>query len=104
LVLGIGADPLTTISARDRTVLHSLGAAFIVVNAPSADRSVVRLECREPSFLDWARRHRLGSVLVRSDRFIAERVASRADLRSLNPFANAASAMAIEPTISATAA
>ena len=104
LMLGVGADPSTTASLRDRAILNGLGAAFIAVNAPRADRSVVRLECRQQSFLDWAKRHRLGAVLVRPDRFIAERLASGADLRSLDPFANAARTMAFEPTVSATAA
>jgi 3-(3-hydroxy-phenyl)propionate hydroxylase len=90
LVLGVGADPSGALSARDRAILDGLGATFVAVNAPSADRSVLRLQCREQSFLDWATRHRLGGVLVRPDRFIAERLASHSDLRSLCPFANTA--------------
>jgi 3-(3-hydroxy-phenyl)propionate hydroxylase len=104
LVLGVGVDPSAALSARDCTVLDGLGAAVVAINAPNADPSVRRLECREQSFLDWASRHRLGGVLVRPDRFIAERLASRADLRSLDPFTAAACAPAIQPAISATAA
>jgi 3-(3-hydroxy-phenyl)propionate hydroxylase len=104
LVLGIGTDPSAGLSVRDRMILDGLGAAFVAINTPSADPSVLQLQCLEQSFLDWASRHRLGSALVRPDRFIAERLASGADLRSLDPFANMARASAIEPAISATAA
>ena len=104
LVLGVGADPSTVLSARDRTILDGLGAAFVAINAPGADRSALRLECREQPFLDWARKHRLGGVLVRPDQFVAERLAPRADLRSLDPFVSAARASTIKSAISATAA
>ncbi len=104
LVLSVGADPSAALSARDHTILDNLGAAFVAINAPSADRSVLRLQCREQSFLDWVSRHRLGGVLVRPDRFIAERLASRVELRSLDAFAATARAPAVDSLISATAA
>ena len=65
---------------------------------------MLRLECPERSFLDWASRHRIGGVLVRPDRFIAERLASGADLRRLDAFAAAARTPAIQPANCATAA
>ena len=104
LVLSVGADPSAALSARDHAILDNLGAAFVAINAPSADRSVLRLQCPEQSFLDWVSRHRLGGVLVRPDRFIAERLASRAELRSLDAFAATARAPAVNSPISATAA
>ena len=104
LVLGVGVDPSIVLSARDRTILDGLGAAFVAINALIADRLVLRLECREQPFLDWARKHRLGSVLVRPDRFVAERLTPRADLRSLDPFVSAPRASTIKSAISATAA
>ena len=103
-MLGVGADPAAVLSARDRAILDGLGAAFVAVNAPGADRPALRLQCREQSFLDWAKRHRLGGVLVRPDQFIAERLTPHADLRSLDAFVSAARASTIKSAISATAA
>ena len=104
LVLGVGSDPAAALSARDRAILDGLGARRVAINATSADRSTLQLQCRDQTFLDWAKSHRLGGVLVRPDRFIAERLAPRAELRSLDAFANAARAPAIKSAISATAA
>ena len=104
LVLGVGSDPAAVLSNRDRAILDGLGARRVAINATSADRATLQLQCRDQTFLDWAKSHRLGGVLVRPDRFIAERLAPRAELRSLDAFANAARASAIESTISATAA
>ncbi len=104
LVLGVGSDPAAVVSARDRVILDGLGARRVAINATSADRATLQLQCRDQTFLDWAKSHRLGGVLVRPDRFIAERLAPRAELRSLDAFACAAHASAIEPAISATAA
>ena len=104
LVLGVGTDPAAALSARDRAVLDALGARLAAVNTSAVDRSTLRLQCRDETFLDWAKRHRLGVVLVRPDRFIAERLARRAELRSLDAFVNAARGPAIESAISATAA
>ena len=104
LVLGIGSDPAAALSSRDRAIVDALGARIVAINAADADRLTLPLQCREQSFLDWAKSHRLGGVLVRPDRFIAERLSPRAELRSLDAFANAAHAPAIKPAISATAA
>ena len=104
LVLGVGSDPAAALSNRDRAILSGLGARLVAINAADADRSTLPLQCRDQTFLDWAESHRLGGILVRPDRFIAERLAPRAKLRSLDAFANAARASAIETTISATAA
>ncbi len=104
LVLGVGSDPAAVLSNRDRAILDGLGAQRVAINATSADRATLQLQCRDQTFLDWAKSHRLGGVLVRPDRFIAERLTSRAELRSLDAFACAAHAPAIESVISATAA
>jgi len=104
LVLGVGSDPAAFLSNRDRAILHGLGARLVAVNAADADRSTLPLQCRDQTFLDWAKSHRLGGLLVRPDRFIAERLAPRAELRSLDAFVNAAHAPAINSAISATAA
>ncbi len=101
LVLGVGADPAAVLSNRDRGILHELGASFIAVNA-AADHPTLPLQCHDQSFLDWAKSHRLGGVLVRPDRFIAERLTPHAELRSLDAFVNAAPAIA--STVTATAA
>jgi 3-(3-hydroxy-phenyl)propionate hydroxylase len=103
LVLGVGADPVAVLSDRDRAILSGLGARLVAINAADADRMTLPLQCRDQIFFDWAKSHRLGGVLVRPDRFIAERLAPRAELRSLDAFANAR-ASAIESAISATAA
>jgi 3-(3-hydroxy-phenyl)propionate hydroxylase len=94
LVLGVGSDPVAVLSNRDRAILHGLGAYFIAVNA-AADGPTLSLKCCDQSFLDWSKGHRLGGVLVRPDRFIAERLTPHAELRSLDAFVNAAQAPAI---------
>ena len=104
LVLGMGVDPGAVLSNRDRGIIDALGARMVAINTADADRSTLPLQCRDQTFLDWAKSHRLGGVLVRPDRFIAERLIAHADLRSLNAFAQAARAPATESTISATAA
>jgi len=103
LVLGVGSDPAAVLSNRDRAILSGLGARLVAINAAKADRMTLPLQCRDQTLLDWAKSHRLGGVLVRPDRFIAERLAPRAELRSLDAFANAR-APAIQSAISATAA
>jgi 3-(3-hydroxy-phenyl)propionate hydroxylase len=104
LVLGVGSDPAAALSKRDRAILSGLGARLVAINAADTDRSTLPLQCRDQTFLDWAKSHRLGGVLVRPDRFIAERLTPRAELRSLDAFANATGASVIKTTISATAA
>ena len=103
-MLGIGSDPAGALSARDRGIIDALGARMVAINTTDADRSTLPLQCRDQTFLDWAKSHRLGSILVRPDRFIAERLAPRAELRSLDAFVDAAHAPTINSTISATAA
>ena len=66
---------------------------------PSADRATLQLQCRDQTFLDWAKRHRLGAILVRPDHFIAERLGDNAELRSLDAFCKAARTPAVEPSI-----
>ena len=102
-MLGVGSDPAAVLSKRDRFILQELGARFIAVNA-AADHPTLPLQCRDQSFLDWAKSHRLGGVLVRPDRFIAERLTPHAELRSLDAFVNAARAPAIASAVTATAA
>jgi 3-(3-hydroxy-phenyl)propionate hydroxylase len=104
LVLGVGFDPAAALSNRDRAILSGLGARLVAINAADVGRLTLPLQCRDQTFLDWAKSHRLGGVFVRPDRFIAERLAPRAELRSLDAFVNAARTPAIESTISATAA
>jgi len=104
LVLGVGADPAGAVSARDRAILNGLGAGFVAINAGAADGSTLQLQCRDRSFLDWAGRYRLGAVLVRPDRFVAERLNPRAQLRSLDAFVKAARMPTIGRPIAATAA
>jgi 3-(3-hydroxy-phenyl)propionate hydroxylase len=86
LALGIGDDPAKFLSPRDREILHALDARFACINGePGA--STLSMRCSDRTFLDWAKRHRVRGVLVRPDRFIAERLDPGANLRSLDPFA-----------------
>ena len=50
------------------------------------------LQCSDPKFIAWARKHGVRAVLVRPDRFIAARLDASADLAVLNPFAMATAA------------
>ena len=61
---------------RPRHPRPGLARGCVAINATSADRSTLQLQCRDQTFLDWAKSHRLGGVLVRPDRFIAERLDS----------------------------
>jgi len=86
LALGVGEDPAKLLSARAREILRGLGARFACINC-EPEASTTRLRCNDRTFLDWAKRQKIRGVLVRPDRFIAERLDPRADLRSLEPFA-----------------
>jgi 3-(3-hydroxy-phenyl)propionate hydroxylase len=100
LVLGVGADPGADLSKRDRAILDALDARFICLNGVTADPKTLGLRCVDSGFLDWAKRHRVRGILVRPDRFVAERLDRTADLRSLDLFADAraaTSSRAIEP-------
>jgi 3-(3-hydroxy-phenyl)propionate hydroxylase len=88
LVLGVGADPAADLSKRDRAILDALDARFIGLNGLTADPKTLGLRCVDPGFLKWAKRHRVRGVLVRPDRFIAERLDRTADLPSLDLFAD----------------
>jgi 3-(3-hydroxy-phenyl)propionate hydroxylase len=103
-VLGIGVDPVVLLSARDRAVLDRLGAKYVAVNATSAGRATLQLQCHNQTFLDWAKRLRLAAILVRPDHFIAQRLSNEAELSSLNAFAKVARHTQAEPSITATAA
>ena len=86
LALGVGADPAKIASPRDRAILRGLGARFACING-KPEGSTLGMRCNDRAFLDWIKRHRIRGVLVRPDRFIAERLDHRANLRSLDPFA-----------------
>ena len=89
LALGVGEDPAKLLSGGARESLHGLGARFACING-EPEAPTTRLRCTDPTFLDWAKRHKIRGVLVRPDRFIAERLDPRADLRTLEPFAGVA--------------
>lgn len=88
MVLGVGVDPATMLSGRDRAILEALGARYACVNGRSEKSRTIELRCDDPAFADWVKRHGVGAVLVRPDRFIAQRLDPRArDLPVLTMFA-----------------
>ena len=87
LALGIGIDPVSMLSERDLAILDALGARFIGINAPSTDARTLSLGSNDSTFTDWIRRHDVRGLLVRPDRFIAQRLDSSRDLSALTPFA-----------------
>jgi 3-(3-hydroxy-phenyl)propionate hydroxylase len=87
LALGIGIDPVSMLSKRDLAILDVLGARFICINGRATDARTLSLESNDPSFSDWTRRHDVRGLIVRPDRFIAQRLDPRRDLSSLNAFA-----------------
>ena len=91
IALGIGVDPVLDLTARDRAILERLNACFICING-EAGEATLRLRCEDQQFIDWVRRRRVRSILIRPDRFIAERLDPRADLRSLDLFQRAGAA------------
>ncbi|HEY3621435.1 MAG TPA: bifunctional 3-(3-hydroxy-phenyl)propionate/3-hydroxycinnamic acid hydroxylase [Roseiarcus sp.] len=91
LALGVGLDPVAELSKRDRSILETLGARFICLNASTSDPMTSGLRCEDSGFLAWAKRNRVHGLLVRPDRFIAQRLDRRANLRSLDMFAPAPS-------------
>ena len=90
LALGVGVDPRAELSPRDRAILDGLDARFLAVNSAAAAIPTVSLQCWDEAFLAWAKSHRVRGILVRPDRFIAQRLDRRSDLRSLNAFAKVA--------------
>jgi 3-(3-hydroxy-phenyl)propionate hydroxylase len=87
VALGIGIDPVSMLSERDLAILDALGARFIGINAPSTDARTLSLGSNDSTFTNWIRRHDVRGLLVRPDRFIAQRLDSSRDLSALNPFA-----------------
>lgn len=85
LVLGMGVDPAAELSERDRAILEKSGAGFVCVNG-EARGSTQNVACDDHRFLDWTKRHHVRAILVRPDRFIAERLDRRRDLQSLSQF------------------
>ncbi|UWU94847.1 bifunctional 3-(3-hydroxy-phenyl)propionate/3-hydroxycinnamic acid hydroxylase [Bradyrhizobium sp. CB1015] len=90
LVLGIGVDPATMLSARDLGILDALDVRFVCVNGGSEEPRTLELRCDDPTFDAWVKRHAVRAVLVRPDRFIADRLDPHGcDLPVLTPFARA---------------
>ena len=87
LVLGIGIDPVSMLSARDLAVLDALQARFVCLNGGTKDARTLSLQCVDSGFADWAERHQVRAVLVRPDRFIAARLEPEKDISVLTPFA-----------------
>jgi 3-(3-hydroxy-phenyl)propionate hydroxylase len=88
MVLGVGVDPTTLLSRRDLQILESLGARFVCLNGPGGDSRVLTLTCDDDAFAAWTGLHAVSGVLVRPDRFIAERLDQGGkDLAVLNMFA-----------------
>jgi 3-(3-hydroxy-phenyl)propionate hydroxylase len=88
MVLGVGVDPTTLLSRRDLQILESLDARFVCLNGPGGDSRVLTLTCDDDAFAAWTGLHAVSGVLVRPDRFIAERLDQGGkDLAVLNMFA-----------------
>ena len=86
---GFGVDPELELSAPDLALLRALGAAFLRLDPPQvANEGGLRVD--DAHFLDWARRRRVRGLLVRPDRYIAERIANGKPLASLAAFAHPA--------------
>ena len=90
LVLGIGVDPTALLSARDLAILDRLDARFVCLNGRRDKPRTLELRCDDPTFGAWVKRHAVRAVLVRPDRFIADRLDPHGrDLQVLTPFAQA---------------
>ena len=90
MVLGIGGDPATILSSRDLSILKGIEARFVCLNGRSDDPRTLELRCEDAAFDAWSKRHAVSAVLVRPDRFIADRLDPRGtDLPVLTPFAQA---------------
>src|ERR1700721_2723474 len=87
LVLGIGIDPVSMLSARDLAVLDALQARFVCLNGGTKNPRTRSLQCVDSGFADWAKRHQVRAALVRPDRFIAARLEPEKDISVLTPFA-----------------
>jgi 3-(3-hydroxy-phenyl)propionate hydroxylase len=87
LALGIGVDPVSILSKHDLGILEALGARFICINGARTDSRTLSLKSSDLDFADWIRRQGVRGLLVRPDRFIAQRLNSHRDLSALAPFA-----------------
>jgi len=87
MVLGIGLDPATMLSSRDLAILDALGTRFLCLNGRTDGPRTLGFQCDDPGFEVWAKRHAVRAVLVRPDRFIADRLdPNGAHLAILTPF------------------
>ena len=100
----LAVDPRAELSHRDRAILDGLDARFLAINSAAAAAPTQPLQCQDQAFLAWAKSHRVRGILVRPDRFIAQRLDRRHDLRSLDPFAGLAGDAHMRSKITATAA
>jgi 3-(3-hydroxy-phenyl)propionate hydroxylase len=88
MVLGIGVDPATMLSARDRAILDALDVRFVCINGRGERSRTLELRSDDAAFEAWVKRHAVRAVLVRPDRFIADRLDPHGcDLPVLTPFA-----------------
>jgi 3-(3-hydroxy-phenyl)propionate hydroxylase len=87
LALGFGVDPISMLSGRDRAILEMLGARFVAVNGKARDSRTLSVQCADADFIAWVKQHNVQAVLVRPDRFIADRLDPGKDLAVLNLFA-----------------
>jgi 3-(3-hydroxy-phenyl)propionate hydroxylase len=86
LALGLGQDPQALLPKSVRARLATLGTRFAAVNAPRVEPGTTALMTTDEMFLDWMRRCRASAVLVRPDRFIAERLVTGRTLACLGLF------------------
>ena len=90
MALGIGVDPATMLSARDIGILDALDVRSVCINGRGERPRTLELRCDDAAFEVWAKRHGFHAVLVRPDRFIADRLDPHGrDLPALTPFAQA---------------
>ena len=87
MALGVGVDPASMVSKGDLSILDALGARFVCLNGKAESDWTVSLLCDDRGFADWAKRHRVSAILVRPDRFIAERLSPSGDAQVLAHFA-----------------
>ena len=90
MAIGIGVDPWKMLATRDLAVLEVLDTRFICLNGRGSNPTTLDLRCDDPSFAAWVKRHSVRALLVRPDRFIADRLDPRGrELQVLTPFAQA---------------
>lgn len=91
--LGVGVDPERELTAPDLDRLRAMKAVFLRLDLPGGPG----LRVEDPEFLAWARTRRVRAVLVRPDRFIAERIERGRPLQCLAAFASLRDASAPVP-------